>query len=99
MAVPAESVALRVVVPSMVRLTVPVGVVVPEAGLTVAVIEADWPYTIGLTVAPRAVVVPTLVPPETVSAYADAVVETEKFESPLYVQVRLCVPEVSVLEV
>jgi hypothetical protein len=83
LAVPPERVALRVVVPSMVRLTLPVGVVVPEVGDTVALIEADWPYTIGLMVVPTVVVVPTLAPPVTVSTYADAVVEPEKFESPL----------------
>jgi hypothetical protein len=41
LAVPFERAALKVEVPSTLRLTVPVGVTVPEDGLTVAMSEAD----------------------------------------------------------
>jgi hypothetical protein len=49
-------------VPSITNCTVPVGVLLPEAGVTVAVKLTPWPTTDGLADAARAVLLPGLLP-------------------------------------
>ena len=87
-AVPFVSATGARVLPSTVKVTVPVGVPVPgEFGVTVAVNVTFWPKTLGFWLEATAVVVFALF---TVWPFARLPPDVLKFESPVYWAVMVC---------